>query len=403
MADVYRQLVTVTRWAIDRTVRQTIRDIAFAILVCGAGASSSFAAGPFSQLIVFGDSLSDVGNIQAATFGIYPGDGYHDGRFSNGPVFVESLSAGLGLGPTIRSSNSGDNYAYGGAKTAGTGGFDGLFILDINEQVTEYLPRTTDPGALFLILAGANDLLGSSDVDTPVNSLAADLDRLIDDGARNLLVLNLPLLGYTPRFNQDPTNFTTYNTRTEQFNGALSAMLDGLQTNNPAIELFRFDVAALFGGAIANPQWFGLTNVTDPAAPGLAPAMSSYDERLIVPNEQEYMFWDDLHPTEIVHAILAERLLMQLAMAGDFNRDSTADAADYVAWRKRQGSIYTPPDLNTWTASFGETASTGGAAGPNMTAPEPSSWAAGTCFMFALGSRRRYNEVRWNSSGTGRS
>lgn len=398
MIDVYRQLVTVTRWAIGRTVRQSICDIAFAILVCGAGASSSFAAGPFSQLIVFGDSLSDVGNIQAATFGLYPGDGYHDGRFSNGPVFVESLSAGLGLGPSIRSSDGGDNYAFGGAKTAGT-----FFVRDINEQVTEYLPRTTDANALFLILAGANDLLASSDFDTPVNRLATDLGRLIDDGATNLLVLNLPLLGYTPRFNQDSNNFTTYNTRTEQFNGALSAMLDDLQTNNPAIELFRFDVAALFGGAIANPQWFGLTNVTDPAAPGLEPAMSSYDERLIVPNEQEYMFWDDLHPTEIVHAILAERLLMQLATPGDFNRDSTADAADYVAWRKRQGSIYTPPDLNTWTASFGETAATGGATGPNMTAPEPSSWAAGICLMFALGSRRRYNKVRWNSSGTGRS
>jgi phospholipase/lecithinase/hemolysin len=34
---------------------------------------ASAAAGPFSQLVIFGDSLSDVGNIAQATGGIYPG------------------------------------------------------------------------------------------------------------------------------------------------------------------------------------------------------------------------------------------------------------------------------------------------------------------------------------------
>jgi phospholipase/lecithinase/hemolysin len=80
--------------------------------------------------------------------------------------------------------------------------------------------------------------------------------------------------------------------------------------------------------------------------------MFSYDETQIVPNENEYVFWDDLHPTAIVHAILAERVQMHLATPGDFNRDNTADAADYVAWRKRLGSVYTPPDIDHWSANF---------------------------------------------------
>ena len=55
---------------------------------------------PFSQLVVFGDSLSDIGNTADATFDLFPGDYYYDDRFSNGPVFVEALSTGLGFGAT---------------------------------------------------------------------------------------------------------------------------------------------------------------------------------------------------------------------------------------------------------------------------------------------------------------
>jgi phospholipase/lecithinase/hemolysin len=205
-------------------------------------------------------------------------------------------------------------------------------------------------------------------------------------------VLNLPLLGYTPRFNGSPADFTTFNARTQQFNAALSAMLNGLETNNPAIEVFRFDVATLFSDAIANPQWFGLSNATDSAAPGLQPGMSSYDENQIVANPHEYVFWDDLHPTAIVHAILAERVQMQLAMPGDFNRDNAIDAADYVAWRKRLGSVTTPLDLDGWVAGFGQTSGIGGAASGGNFVPEPPLWASiASVAAFAFFARRRYN------------
>ena len=51
-------------------------------------------AGPYSKLYVFGDSLSDIGNVASASFGIYPGKYYWNNRFSNGPVWVESLDVG---------------------------------------------------------------------------------------------------------------------------------------------------------------------------------------------------------------------------------------------------------------------------------------------------------------------
>src|SRR5690242_16481672 len=58
-------------------------------------------AAPFSNTVFFGDSLSDIGNVSQATpiFPFVPktpGPYYWNGRFSNGPVYAESLTTGLG-------------------------------------------------------------------------------------------------------------------------------------------------------------------------------------------------------------------------------------------------------------------------------------------------------------------
>src|SRR4051812_8639163 len=58
------------------------------------------AAGPFNSVVIFGDSLSDIGNIAQAPIINEPGPYYWNGRFSNGPVYAESFTTGLGL-PTL--------------------------------------------------------------------------------------------------------------------------------------------------------------------------------------------------------------------------------------------------------------------------------------------------------------
>ena len=88
-------------------VRAGLAISALAIFVVAA------VAGPFSSIVVFGDSLSDVGNTRSATFGIYPGQYYFNGRFSNGPVYTEALAVGLGLPPIVRSRSGGNNFAHG--------------------------------------------------------------------------------------------------------------------------------------------------------------------------------------------------------------------------------------------------------------------------------------------------
>ena len=56
-------------------------------------------------------------------------------------------------------------------------------------------------------------------------------------------------------------------------------------------------------------------------------------------------------------------------LPGDFNRDGTIDAADYVVWRKGVGIAPTPENYNLWRANFGRTV--GESSASNATVPEP--------------------------------
>src|SRR5690554_4353816 len=122
----------------------------------------------FSEIVVFGDSLSDSGNVHSLTQG-YPGNSklpfppdsrYVDGRQSNGPVAVEYLQQRLGV--PLR------NFAQVGA-TTGLGNIwdDGsldepagaLGLSGMHRQVESYLsqPGSADANALYVLWGGPND------------------------------------------------------------------------------------------------------------------------------------------------------------------------------------------------------------------------------------------------------
>lgn len=61
----------------------------------GAKGHCSAGAALFGNIVAFGDSLTHNGNLYAATEatgGIPPAPSYSNGRFSNGPVWVEYLA-----------------------------------------------------------------------------------------------------------------------------------------------------------------------------------------------------------------------------------------------------------------------------------------------------------------------
>ncbi|KAJ2667887.1 hypothetical protein GGH99_006550, partial [Coemansia sp. RSA 1285] len=49
------------------------------------------------SLYIFGDSLSDTGRLHTMTFGLVPPEPYWEGRFSNGPLWIEYLALLQGL------------------------------------------------------------------------------------------------------------------------------------------------------------------------------------------------------------------------------------------------------------------------------------------------------------------
>jgi hypothetical protein len=57
---------------------------------------------------------------------------------------------------------------------------------------------------------------------------------------------------------------------------------------------------------------------------------------------------------------------------GDFDHNNAVNAADYVTWRKGEGTTYTASDYNTWRGNFGATSAASGA--PLAAVPEPAAW-----------------------------
>ena len=72
-------------------------------------------------------------------------------------------------------------------------------------------------------------------------------------------------------------------------------------------------------------------------------------------------------------------------LEGDYNHDGFVDAADYVVWRKNDG---TQPGYDTWRAHFGNPGSGDGSL-TNGTVPEPATLALMTAGMLAMFACRR--------------
>ena len=119
--------------------------------------SSAAVATDFSQVIVFGDSLSDNGNLSQ----VLPGPSIQPPlRFTTNPgsVAIENVAHALGntLSPSL---NGGTDYAWGGAgvnnNSPGTPGS----VPTLTAQVNAYLGAGgVDQRALYSIWGGANDI-----------------------------------------------------------------------------------------------------------------------------------------------------------------------------------------------------------------------------------------------------
>jgi phospholipase/lecithinase/hemolysin len=261
------------------------------ILVAGFGQAQ------ISRVVAFGDSLSDSGNVNSLTFGISPGANYWQGRFSNGPTWIENFASANGLLANA-SRTGGTNYAYGSA-TAGSGNSN-IFIPNSNNQVTTYLAgNTPSSSALFSVWAGGNNYLnGETNVNAVVAAISGNVRSLYNAGGRKFLVPGVALLGNVPR-NLGTSNQAALNTRSADHNAALIRELATLRTTLPGSQITYLDVAGTFEAVRANPSAFGLVNVSQPALVG----------NTVVGNVDQYLFYDDVHPTRVGHRLLSQAAL----------------------------------------------------------------------------------------------
>lgn len=264
-----------------RWLRKLLVPLFVLALAVPAGAAS------FTDLFVFGDSLSDTGNLCPLAV-VCPSPPYASGRFSNGPVWVEDLAAGLGLGPVVASSASGNDYAVGGATSA-----------DLSSQIAGFqsaVGGAADAAALYVVFAGANDALNGDPLTTAAANVAGAISDLYALGARSFLVPTLPDLGATP---QEPASSRQLSI---DFNAAVDADLAGI----PGITLYRPDLFTALDSVVASPGCYGLTDVSTACWNGVT----------VCTTPATWLLWDRIHPTATGHALLAQTALLSLPEPG---------------------------------------------------------------------------------------
>lgn len=288
--------------------------------------SSSAFAGPISALYVFGDSLSDNGNLSliGASVGIsVPNAPYAPGHATNGLTAVEQLALQLGLPltPALTPVVGGNNYAVIGAATGPVPvpvGPDNVIATYgitlpvptgiLNAQVPLFLSRLTapiDPDALFFIWGGANDLfiLPTDDVAAQAAAnIGLAIDLLYGAGARRFLIPNLPDLGLTPSAGAAASALSS---SSDEFNVRLGQRLATRQFY-PGITLAQYDTFQAFNRLVADPGLYGFTNVEDECYVGVPLAAFPLLPSAVCSTPSSYLFWDGSHPTAAGHALLGD-------------------------------------------------------------------------------------------------
>ena len=305
---------------------------------------------PMSNLVIFGDSLSDMGNADSSLIvsTVFSSPPYYSGRFSNGPVWVEHVSDYFGLTTSFGDGLSqGDNRAFGGSQTGQ--GYAYLTLPNVGTQIGNYLANVqssfTNTDLIFLWAGGNDFLYGSANPDLVSRNMASHVETLALAGATNFVVVNLPPLEMTPEgASRSQSQQSTMANNVVSYNNKLSIEMTNL-SSSMNLDITLIDAWTIFNEIVNNAEHVGIVNTQDQACSGGAtlPIVSSIlpicgTGASVVSNPNEYLFFDKAHPTATMHKVIGEYAVMSIGES-DTDGDGIIDLLDQCDWTNDFSSV----------------------------------------------------------------
>ncbi|MFP1877694.1 SGNH/GDSL hydrolase family protein [Lonsdalea quercina] len=254
------------------------------------------------RIIVFGDSLSD--SEQRAfkkTHHILPSyHQYYEGRFTNGFTWSEYLSSPAFLKKPII------NFAEGGSTSASYSLFNlcGDFLSNLDTQIKSYQPSPKDLSIFFI---GANDYmtLHKDNILKVVEKQIDDVTKLLKAGLKNILIMGIPDLSTTP-YGQRSSHIRKFKDITLAHNSLLKKNIEILNEQNDDEKIFFFDTASAFENIKNVARQLNYDTTHAYTKHGYVHIPGEKDPDLNI--SPQYLFNDDVHPTQEVHHAFASLL-----------------------------------------------------------------------------------------------
>ncbi len=278
--------------------------------------------GRIHTLVSLGDSLSDTDATSNMLFHILPNRAtWFAGHFTNGWVWSEYAAQDLGVlayneawGAAGASPQS-ILRVFPGANWIAKQGL-GFYFPSVAQQaglydkrVAQLFPRAPDE-TLYSLLIGGNDFVNYDEpVSTVLQGVEDALVSLISvEGARNIVVLNLPDITAAPVFlGAKASSRSTVQARLDAYDAQLPDLLDTVRKTYPQVDLTLFDTRAVFDSILEDPKSWGFVNSAQSCLIDPSQSYSSSANMRAGCTGYNYVFWDSLHPTTAVHAIIGSR------------------------------------------------------------------------------------------------
>jgi len=313
------------------------------------------------RVIIFGDGLSDEGNLFSVSQGAVPSArNYYNGMFSNGNTWSASLRSQLSEHGVKMS-----NYAVGGATALSYADVEHL-PYTLTDQTYMYHANALRENwhdansTLAIIWIGGNDYLtqpASLDAKSQqqlttdvIATIKAAIDALISAGINKFLIVNLPDLSRVPSSKIINKNVNVTHALTEQHNKKLQQMINTFAEQYPEGYTFKsINIGEFFQKFMDKSQRQGLNdqyhteivNIDFPCYQGgyswinsemVKVAYSAYSEQVLpslinvkdmiyntykyfnaCSNPEKYLFYDYVHPTSQMHKVIYEQIIKNVS------------------------------------------------------------------------------------------